>query len=113
MKKKGGYIIKILSILGLLVFPTLIIAQTGIARVGGFGEIAEDITGGPILVLRQFMYGVSYVASIFFLFKGYEQFKAHKAKPEFSGISAVFFLTILGIILFLLPLSHYLVDRFY
>ena len=55
MKKKGGYIIKILSILGLLVFPTLIIAQTGIARVGGFGEIAEDITGGPILVLRQFM----------------------------------------------------------
>ena len=113
MKKKGDYIIKILSIFGLLVFPTLIVAQTGIARVGGFGEMAEGITGGPILFLRQFMYGVSYVASIFFLFKAYEQFKAHKMKPEMSSISAVFFLFALGIVLFLLPLSHYLVERFY
>lgn len=84
-----------------------------IAQVADLGSLSQGLVEGPVALVTQFLYGVSYITGMFFLFKAYENFKGHRARPETIPIVGVYFSVAFGITLLLLPLSHHLVDKFY
>jgi uncharacterized membrane protein len=103
---------KFISFLILLIGPVIVSAQT-YGSHGGFMEITEGVTEGPVSLLIQIMYGICYIAGTFFMFKAYEAFQGHRFRPETIGISHTLFAAAFGITLLLLPLVHHLVDKFY
>ena len=96
-----------------LMLMSVFLPLSAVAQDPTFGSIVDHIVEGPVSLLIQFMYGISYLTGMFFLFKAYENFRGHMIRPETIPIVNVYFLSAFGITLILLPMIHHLIDKFY
>lgn len=101
------YIKLILSLLiSLCIFPVY-------AESFGLGEVAGQITGGPVDFLKQSIYGMFFVAGAAFLVGTMSQYKNHRENPQQIRLSIPITYFIMSLVLFAIPTIAILVERGY
>jgi hypothetical protein len=101
-----------LMMITLFGLPSLAFAAYISGSTEGFGELAEQLNQGPVSGLKNFFYSLCYIIGVLIIYRGYQLYQAHRSLPGTCSLWSAVYMTTAGFVILLVPLAHYLIDKF-